>query len=674
MPNPNLNKIIKSSLNKLGNTPNKKSVNLRLPRQEEGLNPYFEMYGERGETSDAPIFAGMSAGVPLTNGAGLSVNYNRMIPMNGQTGPAGFSGAYTFPNRNQINAGYNMNNQYTVGARIGFAEGGIYLSDRAKATQFGQYEKGGGLPTPYSHEFIDRYQKDYNNFYAAPRKNYIGIDDGYDAYFNSIKGKAPFNTTIQQDEGPVWEHPNQGSISRGEKFPSNYQRQINIGKAKKEDFKYHPNYISNANIGSSQAANLTQYLREQSNPGNMFFNTDKYRMGGGMFPEYHSFAPPMMAYGGDPSIADLQQAWLSQYGPGGESTDGCGPGFNKNPLTGQCAPNGWKAPQQAGPTVGAAGQMNRTSGMTAIGNYNTTRQQPAAAQQSRVAGTYVPPNSRTIMGRQSGESTSAPAFYNPNQNYNINTGSTLGKQQISTLTKAGFTPAQSRAAVGSKRFTSNQQEALDAPTQEQLVYRIKNNPNYNPAKSMESQSYLADDNSLLTRINRGSRAEAFENPVGNFAWEVMSAPGKGFNNMFLEKDHYAGQNLPMKVGNMALDIVSMVPEIGPAIGSAIKGAGKKLLGSIGSIGGRALTDVGVEAGANLIGHQASQLGKLGHHGVEMLKEGVGHKVAHSGVHSLGDHGEEHGGGHEEMGNTNFTAFQPVTKKKFKTGGWLDRHL
>jgi hypothetical protein len=148
MPNPNLNKIIKSSLNKLGNSPNKKGVNLRLPQQEQGLNPYFEMYGERGETPTAPMFAGMSAGVPLNNGAGLSVNYNRMIPMNGDNGPAGYSAAYTFPNRNQVNAGYNMNNQYTVGARIGFAEGG-------------QYKKGGG------------YFPEYHS-YTAPRMSHGG--------------------------------------------------------------------------------------------------------------------------------------------------------------------------------------------------------------------------------------------------------------------------------------------------------------------------------------------------------------------------------------------------------------------------------------------------------------------------------------------------------------------
>jgi hypothetical protein len=40
----------------------------------------------------------------------------------------------------------------------------------------------------------------------------------------------------------------------------------------------------------------------------------QYRKGGGMFPEYHSFAPPRMANGGDPSIPDLNEyqigGWL----------------------------------------------------------------------------------------------------------------------------------------------------------------------------------------------------------------------------------------------------------------------------------------------------------------------------------------------------------------------------
>jgi hypothetical protein len=49
-----------------------------------------------------------------------------------------------------------------------------------------------------------------------------------------------------------------------------------------------------------------------------------------------------------------------KYGPGGATIDGCPAGYNKHPLTGECIPNGWVAPQkapQAGPTVEGAKQL-----------------------------------------------------------------------------------------------------------------------------------------------------------------------------------------------------------------------------------------------------------------------------------------------------------------------------
>lgn len=181
----------------------------------------------------------------------------------------------------------------TSGWLDNYKSGGTYISDRAQATQFGQYQKGGNFPTPYSNEFVDRYQKDYDNFYAPPKDYH---DDRYDAYFHNIKGKAPFNTSVQQNEGPAWEWMGHDEYQLGENFPNSYQKHINKGRAKKEDFKYYPNYISEANIGNRQAANLTSYL--MSKDDNSLGNLGQYRMGGGMFPPYHSYTPPRMNNGG----------------------------------------------------------------------------------------------------------------------------------------------------------------------------------------------------------------------------------------------------------------------------------------------------------------------------------------------------------------------------------------
>lgn len=68
-----------------------------------------------------------------------------------------------------------------------------------------------------------------------------------------------------------------------------------------------------------------------------------------------------MKNGGDISIPDLQEGnWLKAYGPGGQTTDGCPPGYNKHPILGTCIPNGWTASvkQELGPTVANAKSLN----------------------------------------------------------------------------------------------------------------------------------------------------------------------------------------------------------------------------------------------------------------------------------------------------------------------------
>lgn len=54
---------------------------------------------------------------------------------------------------------------------------------------------------------------------------------------------------------------------------------------------------------------------------------------------------------------------INMYGPGGATTDGCPAGYDKHPLTGECMPNGWVAPMQAGPTVQNAERLRRAAAL-----------------------------------------------------------------------------------------------------------------------------------------------------------------------------------------------------------------------------------------------------------------------------------------------------------------------
>jgi len=101
---------------------------------------------------------------------------------------------------------------------------------------------------------------------------------------------------------------------------------------------------------------------------------DKYKMGGGMFPEYDSYAPPRMNNGGLLSRTvtcsncgwswkavdggkdvmtchkcggniKMKEGGLTEYGPGGLTTDGCRPNFYKN-AQGKCVPESKEAKNQ----------------------------------------------------------------------------------------------------------------------------------------------------------------------------------------------------------------------------------------------------------------------------------------------------------------------------------------
>jgi hypothetical protein len=76
--------------------------------------------------------------------------------------------------------------------------------------------------------------------------------------------------------------------------------------------------------------------------------------------------------------------YVQRFGPGGESTDGCPPGYNKNPLTGDCIPNGWVAPSAA-PQSGPTKQARTQADLNYISNVaKNNKVQPNQGQQATV--------------------------------------------------------------------------------------------------------------------------------------------------------------------------------------------------------------------------------------------------------------------------------------------------
>lgn len=145
MKGPSLKDIIKNNSDKTSHIPN---IGLsRLPQRIQKYDPYFQMYGELPSEQYAPFFIGANAGVPINNNSAVSGYYNRLqFPNDDSKNAFGVNYNYVGPkgNRTEFSVGKDMQGQGTVGARFQFDNGGIYLSDRAKATQFGQY-KGGGM-------------------------------------------------------------------------------------------------------------------------------------------------------------------------------------------------------------------------------------------------------------------------------------------------------------------------------------------------------------------------------------------------------------------------------------------------------------------------------------------------------------------------------------------------
>ena len=134
MRKPNLNRIMEDNSDKTGHIP--MPGNLRLPQQHpQQYSPYLNMFGQRGDSQYAPTFIGANAGVPVSDNSGITFGYNTlrspyMDPRNGYN--VGYE--YTGPKGNQtsFNVGRSGQGQTTIGARIGFKNGGSWLSKYAR--------------------------------------------------------------------------------------------------------------------------------------------------------------------------------------------------------------------------------------------------------------------------------------------------------------------------------------------------------------------------------------------------------------------------------------------------------------------------------------------------------------------------------------------------------------
>jgi len=87
----------------------------------------------------------------------------------------------------------------------------------------------------------------------------------------------------------------------------------------------------------------------------------------------------------DSPLLQFYYSKVEKYGPGGQTTDGCPPGYNKHPVLSTCIPNGWTPPanQQSGPTVSNVKSLNEK-----IANNHINK----VVTQLRANGTYIEPN------------------------------------------------------------------------------------------------------------------------------------------------------------------------------------------------------------------------------------------------------------------------------------------
>ena len=226
---------------------------------------------------------------------------------------------------------------------------------------------------------------------------------------------------------------------------------------KKSDLKPNLKKIIEENLEKDKFQSKTQpslpkggWLDQYMNTGGTYISDraqatqfGQYRLGGRMFPEYHSFAPPRMNYGGDISIADLDMYELAGT-------------VRPKPILAPAATES-TARSFHNPMLGAA----TNTATTGYRDNMAQTKKPITGTIPTMANNFGLGNPRDIMGRNTSSSTQAPPLYNPQQNRDIRVNSATGQKQVQTLMKAGQNKAAATYAVANKKFTGNQQKILN---------------------------------------------------------------------------------------------------------------------------------------------------------------------------------------------------------------------
>lgn len=321
--------------------------NLRLPQQSQQYNPYLNMFGERGDSQYAPTFIGANAGVPVSNNAGVTFGYNtlRSPYMDPRSG---FNVGYEYTgrkgNQTSFNVGRSGQGQTTIGARIGFKNGGSWLSN---------YKMGGNTtgpdepyhpitnPTGYHPQnVLDKIQKLPNkekryepSQMVNDAKSFLGAADLSTAFSGSpLAQGVNLLTRVANATGDGYTglryamdgQYGQGGVDAAEALIDlmpyrqgnkvlNLRKNSGLPAVYNKMSKLDKSLNTGLKVGKS-AATADDFMH--SSMGKFLFgNPDseliQNKFGGGMFPEYHSYAPPRMDDGGE--------SWLSNYARGGIS-------------------------------------------------------------------------------------------------------------------------------------------------------------------------------------------------------------------------------------------------------------------------------------------------------------------------------------------------------------------
>jgi len=211
------------------------------------------------------------------------------------------------------------------------------------------------------------------------------------------------------------------------------------------------------------------------------------------------FSNPMNKYGGS----------IDQYGPGGQTTDGCGPGFDRHPILGTCIPNGWNPPTQTqvGPTVQAAENMRRARMLNDVHEIAAKaryKQLQPNQQQATVGRSY---GDEPWRQRQAAEIRRQEAMKN-----------TELAQTFASLTPSGDINA---GVIGANTFVNMTPGIGIIPASSRLATFVNSVGPNNPRKG--ENAYYSKDNSF------GENALGALNFVGDIGMLGIGSPFKGLS-------------------------------------------------------------------------------------------------------------------------------------------------